>query len=257
MRVWDKFLTERDKQILAATNGAAQGTGFGRSAGFGHTPALLLIDNYVAGLGDRPLPVLESIKTFPLSIGKEGWDAVAQQKRLLDICRDLGLLVIHTNLDIAPNSPRDWISGIRGDIGRRTMAADQAKLDPPTGVKPFDFTPALRPLAEEPVILKSGPSAFHGTTLLNVLIRHNVDTLLICGESTSGCVRATVVDAASYNFRTIVIEECVYDRTEAAHALSLFDIDQKYGDVIGIDQTCEWLRKTFGLVAAMDGTQGV
>ena len=125
------------------------------------------------------------------------------------------------------------------------MGPDQAQLDPPTGVKPFDLTPELAPVDEEVVIMKSGPSAFHGTSLLTVLTRHNIDTLLVCGESTSGCVRATVVDAASYNFHTIVVEECVYDRTEAAHAISLFDMDQKYADVIGLEEVLTWLDKSF------------
>lgn len=245
MRIWDQFLTERDKQLLAQTNDAKGDTGFGRSAGFGNRPALLLIDNYVAGLGDRPLPLMESIKSFPLSTGEEGWTAVGHQKTLLDLCRALDVLVIHTNLDIAPHSPRDFISAVRGDIRKRTMLSDQPKFHPAEGVSPFDFTPDLEPIDEEVVILKVGPSAFHGTALLNVLTRHNIDTLLICGESTSGCVRATVVDACSYNFHAIVIEECVYDRTEACHAISLFDIDQKYGDVVSLASVTSWLSEKY------------
>jgi nicotinamidase-related amidase len=239
MRVWDKFLSDRDKRHLEKSKYNKL------KVGFGEKPALVLIDNYVAGLGHEPLPLEESMQKFPISMGLEGWEAVKQQKRLLELCRKLGMLVIHTNMDIAPNSPRDFYSAVRGDPRRRTMLVRQQEVNPFNDPLVFDFTPQLKPRDEEIVLYKSGPSAFHGTSLLDTLIRYRIDTLLIGGNSTSGCVRSTVIDAGSYCYRTIVVEECVYDRTEASHAISLFDMDQKYADVLGIDEVYGWVEKQF------------
>src|SRR3546814_19427045 len=92
------------------------------------------------------------------------------------------------------------------------------------------------------VARKTAPSAFWATPLVAELIRLGIDTLLITGESTSGCVRATVVDAASHRFRVQVIEECVFDRHEASHAINLFAMHQKYADVISISAAKDYLR---------------
>jgi nicotinamidase-related amidase len=91
------------------------------------------------------------------------------------------------------------------------------------------------------VIRKSGPSAFFGTALAAILNELRVDTLVIGGESTSGCVRASVVDGRAYRFQVLVVEECVFDRHEAAHAMSLFDMDQKYADVVTLEQAIKYL----------------
>jgi nicotinamidase-related amidase len=101
---------------------------------------------------------------------------------------------------------------------------------------------ALRPAPGEVLVTKSAPSAFWGTSLVSTLHQWQVDTLLVCGATTSGCVRASVVDAASHGFRTVVVEECVYDRHEATRAMNLFDMDQKYADVISLDEVSEWMR---------------
>ena len=91
------------------------------------------------------------------------------------------------------------------------------------------------------LLLKTAPSAFFGTLLTPLLIREGVDTIIVVGESTSGCVRATVVDGKSYRFKVIVPEECVFDRDEAPHAINLFDMDQKYADVIPLEQVLAYL----------------
>jgi maleamate amidohydrolase len=235
MRVWDKFLSDRDKSLCGDSY-------FNKNpVGFGKKPALILIDNCIAGLGDTPLPIKESIKTFPLSCGLEGWAAVAQQKRLLDLCRKLDIPVVHTNTDVAPNSPLVFYSALRAHPSKRTVKSDSSLPFTADSKRTCDFTPALVPIDDEVVILKSGASAFSGTPLVGVLNRLGIDTLLVCGETTSGCVRATVVDASMYCYHTIVVEECVYDRTEASHAINLFDMDQKYADVKGIEDVLAWL----------------
>src|SRR5262249_24820053 len=93
----------------------------------------------------------------------------------------------------------------------------------------------------ELIIYKSSSSAFMGTSLAAQLVTRNIDTLLVCGNSTSGCVRATVVDAAAKGFKVGVVEECVFDRTEASHAINLFDMDQKYADVISFQDALKFI----------------
>ena len=89
------------------------------------------------------------------------------------------------------------------------------------------------------MLRKTAPSAFWGTPLAGHLTSLGVDTLIVAGESTSGCVRASVVEAAAHRYRVQVVEECVFDRHEATHAMNLFDLHQKYADVIPIEQALE------------------
>ena len=88
---------------------------------------------------------------------------------------------------------------------------------------------------------KDSPSAFWGTPLMGHLNFHNVDTIITCGETTSGCVRASVVDGCTNRYRMIVVEEGVFDRHETTHAINLFDMDQKYADVVPLADVLEYL----------------
>lgn len=236
MAVWDEFLSERDKRHLAATGSLQRAR-----VGFGKRPALLLIDNSVSALGREPLPLEESIKAYPGSMGLEGWAAVEQQARLLNLARSLDIPVIHTNFDVAPNSPLNFYEAVRFSRDTRTSGTFPLYSAQGADLSVHEFTPQLKPAANEVVILKKSASAFLGTPLLALLHQLEVDTLLVGGNSTSGCVRATVCDGGCYNFRMIVVEECVYDRTQASHAMSLFDMDQKYGDVRSITEVMSWL----------------
>ena len=92
------------------------------------------------------------------------------------------------------------------------------------------------------MIEKSAPSAFQGTPLMFHLNSLGVDTLIVCGETTSGCVRASVVDGATSRFRMGVVSECVFDRTEASHFMNLYDMHQKYADVVSLDMAKNYLR---------------
>lgn len=104
----------------------------------------------------------------------------------------------------------------------------------------------IAPQPGELVIQKTAPSGFQGTPLQFWLQYHGIDTLIVCGETTSGCVRATVVDGCTARFRMGIVAECCFDRTEASHWVNLFDMDQKYGDVITVDQAAAY----FDTVAA-------
>ena len=100
----------------------------------------------------------------------------------------------------------------------------------------------MAPSEAEPVIVKHGASGFHGTNLAALLAGAGIDTVLIAGATTSGCVRATVVDAVQSGFNVLVPRDCVADRAQAPHEANLFDIQQKYGDVIGLDDALAYLQ---------------
>jgi nicotinamidase-related amidase len=106
----------------------------------------------------------------------------------------------------------------------------------------FEIIDQLKPLPGEVFIRKSSPSAFWGTYLVSHLISQKIDTLVVVGESTSGCVRASVVDGRTHGYRMIVVEDCVFDRTEASHAINLYDMHQKYADVVTLEYAVEQVR---------------
>lgn len=241
-RVWDRFLTAQDRAHLAME---AAVTGAGSDAASGDPtlsrPALLLIDLYRWAFGDRPEPLLEAVMTWPGSCGLAGWTALPHIQRLLADCRDTGMPVIH--VASSKDVPR-----------RRKNSARHSSPDPATAPEAhdrferrYDIIDEVAPTEGELVIRKAAPSAFCGTPLLATLNYLDVDTLIVAGESTSGCVRAAVVDARSYGYDVIVPEECVFDRHEASHAVNLFDLDQKYADVLPLD-TVTAAVKAYGAV---------
>ena len=107
--------------------------------------------------------------------------------------------------------------------------------------------PQLQPGPNDIVFVKKKPSGFHGTPLLGYLVERQIDTVIIVGGATSNCIRATVFDAASYNYRAIVPQEAVFDRIPISHAISLFDMDRQFADVVGVEQALAYLQ---GLAAA-------
>lgn len=219
-RVWDRFLTDQDRAHVARRPV--------RRSGLGATPALVLVDLYRSVFGERPQPLLESIREWPASCGLAGWNALPHIQEALAIARSAGIVVVHITS--------------RGDLPHWRRAPDgSGTLSPAAGPDPFEIIPEVAPAAGEPVLRKAAPSAFWGTPLLGYLNQRRVDTVLVVGEATSGCVRATVVDAASNRFRVAVIEECVFDRHEAAHAINLFDMDQKYADVVSLADAVAYL----------------
>ncbi len=226
-RVWEQFLTEQDKAHLALSNN--------RTVGFGSRPALLLIDLYRWVFGDEPQPLLDAMKDWPGTCGLAAWDAVPHIQTLLQAARDAGIPVVHmTGLDHA---------GIEGWSARRGYLSPS---DPPPELRErrerqYDIIDEVEPIDGEAVLRKSSPSAFWGTPLTGHLNYLGVDTIITCGESTSGCVRASVVDGCTNRYRMVVVEECVFDRTEAAHAMNLFDMDQKYADVLPLADVLEWM----------------
>ncbi|MBX6372281.1 MAG: isochorismatase family protein [Acidothermus sp.] len=230
-RIWDRFLTEQDRAHLAASKPKVV-------RGFGARPAVLSVDNYRAAVGDKPEPLLESIKTWPSSTGLAGWRALEHISELLAAARAAEVPVIHvTGLSSAESGMAGWRPS------RRTPSGEPLSADDERQRRRYEIVEQAAPLPGEVVLKKTAPSAFFGTPLAAHLIEQGIDTLIVCGEAVSGCVRATVVDGCSYRFRVIVPEECVYDRHEATWAMNLFDIDQKYGDVLPLAEVLDYLSR--------------
>lgn len=227
-RVWDRFLTEEDRAHVAMKPP--------KDIGFGERPALLLIDLYRWVFGDKPEPILESIKNWPGSCGLAGWNALPAIQTLLRTARGVGIPIIHLT-GLAGAGVDEW-SFRRDEKKGKPLSAEEADRRR----RKFDIVDEVAPLPGEAVLKKLSPSAFWGTPLVGHLNQLNIDTVITCGESTSGCVRASVVDGTTYRFRMIVVEECVFDRHEAAHAINLFDMNQKYADVLPLAEVVGYLK---------------
>ncbi len=232
-RVWDRFLTEQDRAHVAANPA--------RRWGFGERPALLLVDLYRWVFGDEPEPLLEATRTWPGSCGLAGWQALPHIQRLLGVAREVGIPVIHvTGLDDVPG----WAQ-------RSPEAGDESAELRDRRRRRYQIVDEVAPIEGELMLRKAAPSALWGTPLVGLLTEMRVDTLVVAGESTSGCVRATVVDGRTNRFRMIVVEECVFDRHQATHAINLFDLDQKYADVLSLDDVASRLRAFSKATAAV------
>lgn len=228
-RVWDRFLSEADREHVAVSGHTPRG--------FGSRPALLMIDLYRWVFGDRPQPLMEAIKEWPGSCGLAAWDALPHIQRLLAAAREAGVPVVHvTGLPESESGVAGWASSGRKDSGRAGYMGGGSKRE---GM--YDIVPEAAPIAGEAFLRKTSPSAFWGTPVAGHLTALGADTIIVAGESTSGCVRASVVDGCTHRYRMVVAEECVFDRQEAPHAVNLFDMHQKYADVLPLDEIVEWI----------------
>jgi maleamate amidohydrolase len=225
---WNKFLTERDKQVFGAA-------GYGARGGYGKRPALLVIDVNYAFCGDKPEPILESIKRWRNSCGAEAWDGVAQIKELIDASHDKGVPVIYTT---GVRREDNWDSGSWAWKNGRNGEDVAAPVSNRDGNQIVD---EIAPAPQDIVVLKQKPSGFFGTNMLSYLILLGCDSLIVTGTTTSGCVRATVLDAFSNNFRIAIAEEGCFDRSEASHAINLCDMNAKYADVVKVADAKEFI----------------
>jgi isochorismate hydrolase len=195
-RIWDKFLTERDKAVFAAG-------GIGARAGFGKRPALLVIDVNWAFCGERPEPILESIKRWRTSCGEESWVALEYIKQLIEAARAKGLPVIYTT------GERRLDKWDAGGWRWKSTRSDEASGTAHDDIDGNEIVTMIAPGPRDIVIKKQKPSGFFGTNLASYL------TLLGCDS-----------------YRVILAEEGCFDRSEASHAVSLCDMHAKYADVV-------------------------
>ena len=195
--------------------------GFGRRVARGTWPALVVVD-FSRGFTDPSCPT-----------GADMTDAVTATAGLLTDARACGAPIVFTTIafDEAEAATLAWPRKAPG-MAALTAGSRWVELDPRLGRRPGEL-----------LVTKTGASAFFGTPLAGFLTSAGVDTLIVAGATTSGCVRATVVDAVQYGYPTLVPRECVADRAAGPHEANLFDIDQKYGDVVTLDDVRGYLRE--------------
>lgn len=218
MALWDGLISDEEREVYRKA-------GYGRRRGFGTRAALVVVDMEYNFTGERPEPVLDAVEQFRDSCGLYAWAAIPHIRRLLELARGAGLPVFFTH-----GIPK---GGRAGETDRGTTIVDE-----------------LKPVPGEIVIAKDVPSAFFGTLLASYLIEGRVDTVIVAGCTTSGCVRATVVDSYSYRFKTVVPIEAVFDRGETPHRVNLFDMAMKYAHVVPVREVEAWLGRRIGRGAA-------
>jgi nicotinamidase-related amidase len=213
MAIWDDVIPPEERALYDRG-------GWGGVSGYGARPALLVVDMYTAFVDPA----------YPYS-SPDAPGAVDAIGRVLRQARASGVPVFYS----------------RGDRTRNAAERGHWKgsgRDHPVMARPeaYQIIPELAPLPSESVVVKIAPSAFHGTCLLSLLVYHNIDTVIVTGTVTSGCVRATAVDAFSYGLRVVVAVECVYDRGRTSHKVALWDIYTRYGDVTPVEDVLGYLR---------------
>jgi nicotinamidase-related amidase len=189
----------------------------------GPSPALLAVDLYeLAYRGGARSPV-SVVDTHPSSCGEYAFAAIEPTKRLFAAARAAGLPVFYSTGDTRAES-------------RPHLVTATKRNKPPVDPADFAIRPEFKPQPQDVVITKQRASVFFGTPLTAHLTQLGVQTLIICGESTSGCVRATAVDAYSHGYHVVLVEECCFDRSLLSHKINLFDMHHKYCDVMHVGE---------------------
>jgi nicotinamidase-related amidase len=196
-------------------------TPYQRQLYIGKRPALLGIDLYELAYQGGPKPVQELAKTYPSSCGEYAWAAIEPTKKLFAAARRAGVPVFYSTRET-----REDAQAIRSTNRKGT----------PTDPSVYKIREEFAPQPGDVVIHKLRASALFGTPLVAQLTQAGIDTLIICGESTSGCVRASAVEAYSYGFHVVLAEEACYDRHQLSHKINLFDMHHKYADVMRVDE---------------------
>ena len=202
--------------------------GLGQAVTLGSRPAVLVVD-FSCGFTDPEC-----------ALGADMSAEVESTRRLLDAGRAKGLPVIFTTIGYEP-SLKDgglWLQKVPS-LGDLQIGGRWVEIDP-----------RLEPREDETIVLKKGASAFFGTNLPAILVSQGVDSVILCGATTSGCIRATAIDLLQYGYPTLVPRECVADRAQAPHEANLFDINAKYADVVPLDDVLEYVATVPGAVGA-------
>ena len=199
-----------------------------RETYIGQRPALLAIDLYnLAYEGGAKYPH-ELVDTHKSSCGIYAHEAIKPTQELFALARSLKIPVFYTTTETRKEAKPDYIHATN---------RQQVKIDP----QAFEIKEEFKPQPGDVVIFKERASGFFGTPLVAHLTQLGCDSLIVCGESTSGCVRASCVDGYSLGYHVSIAEECVFDRHEACHAINLFDMNQKYADVLPLDDIVKYL----------------
>jgi maleamate amidohydrolase len=193
--------------------------GLGESVTLGSRPAVLVVD-FSCGFTDPDCP-----------LGADLSAEVEATKQLLDAARAKGLPIVFTTIGFEPN---------RKDAGlwmQKAPTLGELQL----GGRWVEIDPRLERRDDETVVVKKGASAFFGTNLAGILVTQGVDSVILCGATTSGCIRATAIDLLQHGYPSLVPRECVGDRAQAPHEANLFDIQAKYADVVPLELALEYV----------------
>jgi maleamate amidohydrolase len=221
-REWESVFPADEIEIYKESGFNSVG---GTRLGLGERPAVIVIDIQHRTVGDDK-PILQSIRTsgYPTSCGEIAWTAIRQTARLIELGRKHSLPIIYAIIERAGAIDA-------GLFGTKLAGITSSAIHKP-GTRGTQIPDEIAPQPGDTIISKRQSSAFFGTSLVTQLNMLRVDSLVIAGCSTSGCVRATAIDAFSYGIKPTIVEECVYDRSRLSHNVSLFEMNAKYADVL-------------------------
>jgi nicotinamidase-related amidase len=222
MKIWESFLTPADQAVV--TRGR-----FGRRMGFGVRPAVVVIDAQKYMVGEAG-----GDENWPSSCGDIGRMAVGEIARIVETAQAAKVPCFFSLFELDPKGRDIGVYARKRDL----LESDHWCLAGSTGAQ---MVSELKPGDQDIVFVKKKPSGFHGTPLLGYLLDRQIDTVIIVGGATSNCIRATVFDASSYNLKTIVVQEAVFDRIPISHAISLFDMDRQFADVVTMQEALKYL----------------
>jgi maleamate amidohydrolase len=208
--------TTRDPRVLDGSR-----SGFGTRMLLGDKPAIIMVD-FVRAYFEPGAQ---------LYMGKD--DCLHSAARLLQAARDAGILVVHTRVSFTEGGADG------GHFFKKVGALKHFVGDTELG----QIMPEVEPKRGEPVLVKQYASSFFGTSLSATLASQGINTLIVTGVSTSGCVRATAVDAIQHGFLPVVVRDAVGDRASGPHEANLYDIQQKYGEVLGESEVLDYLSR--------------
>jgi maleamate amidohydrolase len=216
MAIWEAFLTEDDKKVMAARKAR-------KPHGPGNRVGLLVIDMQNTAMGyDKP--IWEQLDEFSGACGPHAWKAVPHQQKLLAAARASGMPVIYSKHIFHP------YTGLAASAPSNNFSSENAKSEVP---------PEVAMVEGDLLVEKQTPSCFAFTNLPILLNKLGLDGLLVVGNSTSGCVRATCVDGEAHGYKMSVVQEGCFDRIELSHAAAIFDMEFKICDVIDMDRALE------------------
>ncbi len=234
MKDWEKIIPDFDRRIY-------EKSGYGGRQGFWRNPALLIIDMILGFTGTRPMETLEAIKEFRSSCGKVAWQSIPRIRKLLRLCRTQNVPVVYSTSDL----------DFKAVFGNATKRAKESSTMSDLSM---EFPQMIRPRRGEFIVRKARASAFFGTHLITYLVQKGIDSIIVTGCTTSGCVRATVMDGFSYGLSVFVVEDCVFDRSPFSHLVNLFEMNSKYATVVSLEEALnyvQWPRSGEALRAVM------
>lgn len=217
-RIWDDLISVQDRAVY--DSGV-----FGGETGIGSKPAVVVVDVLNKSIGDESLPILEAMARYGKSCtGEYGWVAVPHIRQVIAAARAGGYPIVYT----IPQDPRQRPA--------ETLQRFEEKMpnwmDYSGERDGYAFAEEIAPEPQDIIIVKPTASSFYRTDLEERLRTEGIDCLVVTGGATSGCVRATVVDAHARGFKVNVVEDAVFDRGQVTHAMNLFDMQAKYADVL-------------------------